>query len=181
MVLTFVFFSCAINETFSKWELKDESMFEGQTGIVGVVRTNFSGSCNSESGEIILYGPDGEKEQIDFLMNNLFASTLIPGKHRVEEIRYRCNYSTVRGTTINYLNWFFDTENRYAKDLLLSSSGNTVTKTYIIHGEASLVVPEDGFCKFAIVPGTTGQWSGDSEVLRKGEIALDMNKIPSCE
>ena len=68
----------------------------------------------------------------------------------------------------------------FAKDLLQSSSGNTVTRTYIIHGGASIVVPEDGFCKFAIVPETTGRWSGDSQALRNDKIALDMEKIPSC-
>lgn len=180
MALSTVLFSCAINETFSKSELKDEALFEGRTGVVGVIRTDFSASCTGESGEIILYGPDGKKEQIDFYMNRLFASSLIPGKHKVEEIRYRCNYSKGGRTTINVFKWFFDDENMFAKDLLQSSSGNSVYRTYIIHGDASVVVPEDGFCKFAIDPKTTGRWGGDSQVLRNGEIALDMDKIPSC-
>ena len=173
--------SCAINGTLDKWSLKNESTFDGESGVVGVIQASFSASCDSESGEIILSGPDGKKEQIDFKMNTLFASYLVPGEHKVEEVRYRCNYSGGRGITINYLKWLFDSQNMFAKDLLVSKPPNSIDKTFIIHGSASIIVPENRFCKFAVNPEFTGKWSGDSKLLRSDKIALDMEQISSCE
>ena len=57
--------SCAINQTFDKWDLRNEAAFEGESGVIGVVHASLSGACDSETGEIILYGPDGKKEQAD--------------------------------------------------------------------------------------------------------------------
>jgi hypothetical protein len=172
--------SCAINGTLDKWSLKNESTFDGESGVVGVIQASFSGTCDSETGEIMLYGPDGKKEQIDFTMNSLFASYLVPGEHKIERVRYRCNFSTPRGTTINYLTWLFDSENMYAKDMFYSEASNSVTKTFVIHGSASITVPENGFCKFAVNPESTGKWSGDSKTLKSDKIALNVEQIPSC-
>lgn len=172
---------CTYNQTFDKGSLKSASSFEGKSGVVGVLLTNFSGSCDSESGEIILYGPDGEKEQIDFTMNSVFASYLPSGTHKIEEVRYRCNYSTRGGTTINYFKWYFDSENMYAKDLLVSKSPNSVDKTFIIHGSASISVPESGFCKFAVNPETDGKWGDRSGALTGDKIAIDLDNVASCE
>ena len=172
--------SCAINQTFDKWDLRNEAAFEGESGLIGVVHASLSGACDSETGEIILYGPDGKKEQIDFVSNRLFASYLIPGTHKIEEVRYRCNYTTRAGTTINYLKWYFDSDNMFAKNKLFSKSGNTVTQTFIIHGSALVNVPEDGFCKFAVSPDKEGRWSGGID-LKDDRIAIDLNSVPSCQ
>lgn len=180
-MIFFILGGCAYNQTFNSAALKNASSFEGKTGVVGVLLTNFSSSCDSESGEIILYGPDGKKEQIDFTMNSVFASYLPSGTHRIEEVRYRCNYSTRRGTTINYFKWYFDTDNMYAKDLLVSESPNSINKTFIIHGMATVRVPKRGFCKFAVTPKTDGKWNDQSDILTGEKIAIDLDYVASCK